>query len=335
MKKNKIITFGEILMRLSPIRNKRFGQTNEYESFFGGAELNVAASLGNFGLNVEMASVLPLNEMGKEALYYLKKYNISTDNILRNEERLGLYFTEAASMHRGGKVIYDRAYSGFSLLDVDTYDWDTIFDGATWFHWSGITPAVSENSALITEIAISKAFEKGLKISVDYNYRSKLWNWGKSHEEVMPKLMQKCHVMSGIHPDVDLLNEEVSDVSFAMSGQEMMNNYPNCEVVVFSSRGVVSADHHTWQGVLYDGNKVYRSKKYNLTHIVDRIGGGDAFMAGVIYGLNTFEDDYQKCIDFATASSALKHGIDGDFNSVSKEEVMGLIHSKNASKVER
>ncbi|WP_281614782.1 sugar kinase [Flammeovirga sp. SubArs3] len=335
MKEHKIITLGEVLMRLSPIRNKRFGQSNEYESFFGGAELNVAASLGNFGLNVSMATVLPSHEIGKEALNYLKRYDVNTTHVIRNNDRLGIYFTEAASMQRGGKVIYDRAFSGFSQLAIDTFDWDDIFQDATWFHWSGITPAVSKNAALLTKVAIEKAYEKGLSISMDYNYRSKLWQWGKSHEEVMPELMEKCHVMSGIHPDVDLLKEEVSDLDFALSGQDMMNKYPHCKVVVFSSRGVISANHHTWQGVLYDGKKVYRSKQYQLTHIVDRIGGGDAFMAGVIYGLHEYEGNLQSCIDFATAASALKHGIDGDFNAITKEEVVQMITSDNGSKVER
>ncbi|WP_044209824.1 sugar kinase [Flammeovirga sp. OC4] len=335
MKKHKIITLGEILMRLSPIRHKRFGQTTEYETYYGGAELNVASSLGNYGMNVSMVSVLPQHDIADDALMHMRKFGIDTANVLRAEGRLGLYFVEAPSMQRGGKVIYDRADSVFTQAEVDTFDWDAIFEGATWFHWSGITPAVSESAALITAKALEVAEAKGLKVSMDYNYRAKLWQWGKSHEEVMPDLMEKCHVMSGIHPDVDVLNEEVTDLDFALSGKAMMEKYPNCEVVVFSSRGVKSANHHTWAGALFDGEKVYRTKKYELSHIVDRVGGGDAFMAGVIYGLHAFEGDFQQCIDFATAASAFKHGIDGDFNAVKKEEVMQMISSADFSKVDR
>lgn len=321
-------------MRLSPPNTKRFTQTQQLDINFGGAEANVAASLGNFGLNVEMVSALPNHDLADEAIRFLKRYDVNTKNIIRKDGRLGVYFAEGASMHRGGKVIYDRSDSSFTQLEVDTFNWEEIFNDASWFHWSGITPAVSENAALICEKAIQKANEMGLKVSMDYNFRAKLWKWGKSDTEVMPNLMKGCHVMSGIHPDVDVLKDEVSDEAFAQSGQELMDKNPNCQVVVFSSRGVKSANHHTWAGALYDGKKVYRSKKYELTHIVDRIGGGDAFMAGIIYGLNTY-DNLQPVIDFAIASSSLKHGIEGDFNAVSKEEVLQLMESDGGAKVSR
>ncbi|PWJ37954.1 sugar kinase [Sediminitomix flava] len=334
MNKPKIITFGEILIRLSPPSNKRFSQSPTLEIHYGGAEGNVAASLSKFGLNVEMVSALPHHEYADEAIKFLKGHNVGTKYILRQEGRMGVYFVEGANMHRGGKVIYDRTESCFTNLQLEDLDWDEIFEGATWFHWSGITPAVSENAALLCEQAILKANEMGLQVSMDYNFRAKLWKWGKSDTEVMPKLMKGCHVMSGIHPDFDVLKEEIPDEEFAKSADKLMSENPKCKIVVFSSRGVYSASHHTWQGVLYDGKKVYRSTKYELTHIVDRVGGGDAFMAGIIYGLNTSEN-LQEVIDFATASSTLKHGIEGDFNDVALEEVYQLMQAEGGAKVSR
>ncbi|GJM64226.1 sugar kinase [Persicobacter diffluens] len=330
----RIITFGEILLCLSAPGAARLKQSKILEIDFGGAEANVAVSLAQFEEEVSFVSRLPENDMSAQAKMSLKSFGVDVKPILKGGNRMGLYYYENGAVYRSGKVIYDRDFSSMATIAPGMVDWDKVFEGADWFHWTGISPALSESAYYTTLEALKEAKFRGITISGDYNYRSNLWNWGKGHTEVMPELLQYCDIMSGIHPDVDIVKEGLSDALFEQAGEEMLGQYPNCKMVVFTSRGSVSASHNLWSGALYDGGKVYRSKQYNLTHIVDRVGTGDAFMAGLIYGLRNLKDK-QEAVEFATASSALKHFIPGDQNICTIEEVHKLVYEDQRGLISR
>lgn len=330
----KIVTLGELLLRLSSPGYQRLKQAKQLNIDFGGAEANVAVSLAQFGEDISYVCRVPDNDMTESALRHLKGFGVDTKDTLFGGDRLGLYYFENGSVGRGSQVVYDRAFSSTATMTEGMFDWDKILDGADWFHWSGITPAVSEGAANATLEALEKATAKGLTISMDYNYRGNLWKWGKTADEVMPALMQHCHVMSGTHPDVDVLAGPIADELFEAEGEKIMEQYPNCKVVVFTSRGSVSASHNTWSGALYDGKKVYRSQQYDITHIVDRVGGGDSFMAALIYGLRNLPS-HQDTIEFAVAASAIKHTIEGDQNICTVDEVNNFLKSNGSGKISR
>ncbi|NME69698.1 sugar kinase [Flammeovirga aprica] len=330
----KIVSFGELLIRLSSPGNQRLQQTKSLNIDFGGAEANVAVSLGQFGDQVKYITRVPKNDMVLSAVRHLNSFGVDTSDILYGGERMGLYYYENGSCGRSSKVVYDRAYSSTATLTRGMLDWDTIFKDADWFHWSGITPAVSEGAKEALLEGLEEAAKRGLKVSMDYNFRGNLWKWGKTADEVMPELMEFNHVMSGTHPDVDVLNDNIEDYHFQIEGDKIMQRFPLCKIVVFTSRGVISNNHNTWSGALYDGKKVYRSQQYDLTHIVDRVGGGDSFMAALIYGLRNIES-LQEVIDFAIAASAIKHTIEGDQNICSVEEVQHFIATNGTGKIVR
>ena len=348
MKNSKVVTFGEIMLRLATPGNLRFGQTSELIATYGGGEANVSVSLANFGINTEFVTRLPENDLAQACVKQLRGIGVQTSNIKYGGERMGIYFLETGAVARPSKVIYDRSHSSISEVTTGMFDWEAIFEGATWFHWTGITPALSQAAADVCYEAILAAKRMGLTVSCDLNYRKNLWNYGKKAHEVMPALVAECDVIFGneedaekvfgIKPegfDVSTTNGAIESDKFEFVCQEVMRRFPKAKKVIITLRGSISASHNTWNGVLYDGNQLHASKQYNITHIVDRVGGGDSFMGGLIYGLITFEGDDEKALNFAVAASCLKHTIYGDFNLVTVDEVMKLMSGDGSGRVSR
>jgi len=342
----KVITFGEVMLRLAAPGYERFMQTPVLSATFGGGEANVAVSLANYDIPVSFVTRLPENDLGKACEKELRGLGVDTEHIVWGGERMGIYFLEAGAVSRGSKVIYDRAHSALSEIETGMIDWEEVFKDAGWFHWTGITPAVSESAALICQEAIGIANKKGLTVSTDLNFRKKLWKWGKSAREVMPAMVQGCDIILGneedaamaldIHPDgVDVSSGKVEADAYLSVSKKIMEQVPRCKMVITTLRGSISASHNTWSGVLYDGSKLYMAPEYNITHMVDRVGGGDSFMGGLIYGLLTYETDLQLALNFAVAASCLKHTIYGDFNRVTVAEVEKLMGGDASGRVSR
>lgn len=348
MMENKVITFGEIMLRLATPGYLRFTQTDEYTATFGGGEANVTVSLANYGIATDFVTRLPENDIARACVMDLRKYGVGTGHIIYGGERLGIYFLETGAVARASKVIYDRAHSAVSEIQPGMIDWEKIFEGANWFHWTGITPALSQGAADVCLEAIRMARKKGLIVSCDLNYRKNLWKYGKEASEVMPALVEGCDIILGneedaekvfgIKPrdfDVTATAGEVNALEFQSVCTQLMERFPAARKVIITLRGSVNANHNTWGGVLYDGQKLYVSRRYDITHIVDRVGGGDSFMGGLIYGLLTYEGDDQRALEFAVAASCLKHTIYGDFNRVSVEEVEKLMGGDASGRVAR
>ena len=343
--KKKIITFGEIMLRLSTPEYQRFSQAKQFEASYGGGEANVAVSLANFGLPVQFVSRIPDNDMGNAAIMDLKKYGVGTEDILLGGDRLGIYFIEKGAVARASKVVYDRDYSSISQIKKGMIDWEKIFIDAQWFHWTGITPAISQNAADVCLEAIKVANRMNITVSTDLNYRKKLWNYGKTAQEVMPELVAGCDIVLGNEEDAEkslgivpkntnVASGDLDANAYNEVSKEIMKRYPKVKKVITTLRTSISASHNKWAGVLYDGDKLYKSSEYEITHMVDRVGGGDSFMAGLIYGLITFNDT-QRALDFATAASCLKHTIQGDFNLSTVAEVKKLMDGDSSGRVSR
>jgi 2-dehydro-3-deoxygluconokinase len=346
MSMGKIVTFGEIMLRLSPPGFLRFKQANSFDVTFGGGEANVAASLANFGLETEYVTRIPSNEIGEMCLQFLDKHKIGTHHIIRGGDRLGIYFLENGSNMRGSLVVYDRAFSSFSTLKPGMVDWESVFTGARWFHWTGITPAVSEGAAAVCLEGVQAARKMGITLSCDMNYRAKLWKWGKPAGEVMRGLLPYCDIVIGNEEDAEKvfgIHAPASDVtagkidakSYQYVCEELVRAFPNIKKVAITLRTSISANHNLWSGILWDGGQTYTGCVYDITDIVDRVGGGDSFMGGLIYGLLKYPEDNQRALDFAVAASALKHTILGDFNLISKEEVEKLAMGDVSGRVSR
>ena len=344
----KVVTFGEIMLRLSPAENLRFSQVNNFDVVYGGGESNVAVSLANYGVPVEFVTRLPKNDLGECALMEMRKRGVGTQHIAFGGDRLGIYFLETGAVSRGSKVVYDRAHSAIAEIESGMINWDSVFDGVEWFHWTGITPAISQGAADVCLEAVKAASAKGITISTDLNYRAKLWNYGGDREAIMTELTSYCDVILGneedaekhfgIHPeglDVHKHGHEVKAASFKSVCEQMMNKFPRSKKVITTLRGSISASHNTWAGVLYDGKKMYETRQYQITHIVDRVGGGDSFMGGLIYGLLNYPENDQNALDFAVAASCLKHTIKGDANLVTVEEVEKLMGGDASGRVAR
>ncbi len=343
----KVVTFGEIMLRLSPPGFKRFSQANTFDVVYGGGESNVAVSLANYGVDVDFVSRLPNNDLGDCALMELRKRGVGVNKIIRGGERLGIYFLETGAVSRGSKVVYDRANSAIATIEKGMIDWNVVFEGVDWFHWTGITPAISQGAADVCLEAIQTANALGVTVSTDLNYRKKLWKYGKTPGEVMPALVAGCDVILGneedaekhfgLHPEgVDVTHGgQVEGKAYLSVLQQLQKMFPRAKKVITTLRGSISASHNSWSGVLYDGNKLYETAQYEITHIVDRVGGGDSFMAGLIYGLMTYEKDDQKALDFAVAASCLKHTIKGDANLVTVDEVEKLMRGDASGRVSR
>ena len=345
---NKVVTFGEIMLRLSPPGFLRFSQANSFDVVYGGGESNVAVSLANYGIDVDFVTRLPQNDLGDCALRELRKQGINTHNIIRGGDRLGIYFLETGAVNRGSKVVYDRANSSVSEIKPNMVDWKKVFNGVRWFHWTGITPAISQSAADTCLEAVKIASSLGITISTDLNYRSKLWKYGGDREAIMSELTSYCDIILGNEEDAEMhfgIKPEGLDVTtqvdqikadaFLSVCQQMMKKFPKAKKVITTLRGSISASHNTWAGILYDGNTLFESPQYQITHIVDRVGGGDSFMGGLIYGLLTYPNADQKALNFAVAASSLKHTITGDANLVSIEEVEKLMGGDASGRVAR
>ena len=343
---SKVVTFGEIMMRLSPPGHLRFTQAHAFDIIYGGGESNVAVSLAHYGLPTEFVTRLPANDLGDACLNFLRQYGVGTSHIVRGGDRLGIYFLEMGSMQRGSKVIYDRAGSALATIEPGMIDWAAAFEGATWFHWTGITPAISEGTAATCLEAIQTARRMGLTVSCDLNYRKKLWKWGRTAAEVMPELVRYCDVaigneedaaqVFGIHaPETDITAGHVQADKYRHVCERLHERFANLHTVAITLRGSISASHNTWSGVLWHQGTFYTAPQYQLTHIVDRVGGGDSFAGGLLYGLLTSGDDRQYALDFAVAASCLKHSIFGDFNLVTVEEVEKLMQGDTSGRVSR
>ncbi len=343
----RIITFGEIMLRLSPPGFLRFSQAHAFDVVYGGGESNVAVSLANFGMDAAFVTRLPDNDIGDCARNALRARGVDTEHILRGGERLGIYFLETGAVQRGSKVIYDRGHSAIAEIGPGMVDWRAVFAKADWFHWTGITPAISQGAADACLEAIQIANEMGVTVSTDLNYRKNLWRYGKNPKEVMPALVEGCDIILGneedaekyfdMHPEgMDVTKGIDMEASHYLPVQKaLMERFPRCKKVVVTLRGSISASHNSWAGTLWDGHTQYSTRTYQITDIVDRVGGGDSFMAGLIYGLLTFKDDDQQALDFAVAASCLKHTIYGDANLVSVDEVEKLMEGDGSGRVSR
>ena len=336
------------MLRLATPDYLRFSQANMLSATFGGGEANVAVSLANYGVDVEFVTRLPKNDIAAACVGELRKYGVGVNNIIYGGERLGIYFLETGAVARPSKVVYDRAHSSISTIEKGMIDWERVFEGADWFHWTGITPAISASAAEVCLEACQAANRLGVTVSCDLNFRKNLWKYGKTAAEVMPALVECCDVILGneedaekvfgIKPegfDVTATGGEVEQAAFESVCRQLMQRFPRAKKVIITLRGSINANHNTWGGVLFDGEKLYASPRYDITHIVDRVGGGDSFMGGLIYGLREYVDDDQRALNFAVAASALKHTIYGDFNLVSVAEVENLMKGDGSGRVAR
>lgn len=338
----KVITMGEIMLRLSTPGYKRFVQSESFDVVYGGGEANVAVSLANYGLEPYFVSKLPLNPIGDSAVNSLRRFGVNTDYIARGGERVGIYYLETGASMRPSKVVYDRAHSSISEATIEDFDFDAIFEGAEWFHFSGITPALSKEAAVLTEKALIAAKKHNVTVSVDLNYRKKLWSEAEA-KAVMTKLMAYVDVCIGNEEDAEKVlgfkpgETDVTTGALELDGYKsifkQMQETFNFKYVVSTLRESYSASDNGWSALIYDGKSFYHSKKYDL-RIVDRVGGGDSFAAGLIYGLIS-EKTFDQALEFAVAASALKHTISGDFNLVTVDEVETLVGGDASGRVQR
>ena len=340
----KVVTFGEIMLRLKPLGFERFFQSPVFEAAFGGGEANVAVSLANFGIPVSYVTVLPKNDIGNACIAELRKFGVDTSMIKYAPGRMGIYFLEAGANQRPSKVIYDRENSAIALSKPGDINWSDVFKDASWFHITGITPAISASAADLSMEAVRTAKNMGLTVSCDFNYRKNLWKYGKSAVEVMGELVkhvdigianeEDCQKALGITADVDVEKGRLDAGAYESLTRKVLERYPKMRLIAITLRESKSADHTGWSACACDGNQFYLSRKYEITDIVDRVGGGDAFAAGLIFGLEKYGNT-QKALDFAVAASCLKHSICGDFNRVSVSEVENLMGGDASGRVQR
>lgn len=338
----KVVTMGEIMLRLSTPGYERFIQADRFDAVYGGGEANVAVSLASFGLKAHFVSKVPKNEIGQSAVNHLRRFGVETDFIARGGERLGIYFLETGVSMRPSKVIYDRANSSISEAKPEDFDFDSIFKDADWFHFTGITPALGDNAAMLTEEALKAAKRYGCTVSVDLNYRKKLWTSEKA-QKVMTNLMEYVDVCIGNEEDAELVlgfkpgKTDVTTGELELEGyksifEQMVDKF-RFKYVVSSLRESYSASDNGWSACAYDGKEFYRSKKYEV-RIVDRVGGGDSFAAGFIFSLLN-GNDFKDALEFGVAASALKHTIPGDFNMITVDEVEKLVGGDASGRVQR
>lgn len=345
----RVVTLGEIMLRLKTPGFERFFQSSHLEAFFGGGESNVALSLSNFGLEARFVTALPDNPIGDACVRFLRGYGVDTSFIARQGERVGIYFLEAGANQRASNVVYDRAHSSISTAKAEDFDWDAIFDGAGWFHITGITPAISESSAELSLAAIKAARERGVTVSCDYNFRKKLWKYGKTAPEVMTELVkyvdvgianeEDCQKSLGVRledGDVDhaITSGQLDTARYEALAKKMFETFPNLKYQAITLRESISASHNGWSACLYNGSEFFLSQRYDITDIVDRVGGGDSFGSGLIYGLHTGMSD-EDALRFAVAASCLKHSILGDANLSTLAEVERLAGGDASGRVQR
>ena len=340
----RIITFGEIMLRLKSPALERFFQSPSLEATFGGGEANVAVSLANYGMDAAFVTALPNNAIGEACRRDVRSFGVDVSNIKMTDGRMGIYFLETGSNQRPSKVVYDRADSAIAIAPIDLFDWEKIFEGADWFHISGIAPAISASTAELSLAACKAAKKCGVKVSCDLNYRKNLWKYGKEAKEVMSEIAKYIDVAIaneedfqkslGITADSDVESGSLDRNVYEGIAKKAMALYPNLERVAITLRESKSADRNDWAACIYDGKEFYVSRKYEITDIVDRVGGGDSFSGGLIYGLLTFEKQ-SDALEFAVAASCLKHTISGDYNRVTVAEVTSLMKGSGSGRVER
>lgn len=328
----KIITIGEVMMRFTTPGQERFLQADTYHLTYGGAEANVAVSLAQLGMHASHVTAFPDNDFGLAAKSYLRKMGLNTEHVYLKEGRMGLYFLENGAMQRASRIIYDRFDSAFAQFDGKEIDWENVFEDADWFHWTGITPAISQKSADLLLEGLKFAKDKDITVSGDINYRRNLWQYGKSPLDVMPELIRYTDVIVAGKSDfkncLDIQSDDWNECCY-----ESKKYFPQIRYITKTKRENVSASHNRIHGVLWNGSEVLMSKSYDVTHIVDRVGGGDAYIAGLIYGLLHMGE--KEALEFAAAATVLKHSIPGDANLVKLEEIMDLMHNKNVGKLLR
>lgn len=340
----KVLTFGEIMLRLKSPGNERFFQSPLLEATFGGGEANVAISLANFGMDAEFITVLPNNPIADACVQELRKFGVDTRKILRGEGRMGIYYLEGGANQLPSKVVYDRGYSSIALAKPGTIDWGKVFEGVDWFHITGITPAISETAMELALQSVKVAREKNLTVSCDLNFRKYLWKYGKQAPDVMNELVryvdvaianeEDCQKSLGITVEIDVESGKLDPAKYEALSTAVLNAFPNLKLIAITLRESQSTDINGWEGCLHDRNHFYVSKKYEIRDIVDRVGAGDAFAGGLIYGLNTYTDK-QEALEFAVAAGCLKHSIIGDFNRVNVSDVVKLKDGEGTGRVQR
>ena len=341
----KFLTFGEIMLRLKAPGQERFFQSPLLEATFGGGEANVAVSLANYDRDVAFLTVLPRNAIADECVKELRKFGVDTKRIVRTDKgRLGIYYLEGGANQLPSKVVYDRAYSAIALAKPGDIDWDRAFEGVDWFHITGITPAISESAMALSLESVREAKKRGITVSCDLNFRKNLWKYGKKAEEVMRELAKFVDVAIaneedvqkslGITTDVVVESGSLDRMKYKALGDKVLATYPNMQMIAITLRESKSADSNGWAACLNDRERFYESRRYEINDIVDRVGGGDSFAGGLLYGLTTY-DDRQKALEFAVAASCLKHSIIGDFNRVSVSDVEKLMGGDGTGRVQR
>ena len=344
--RSRVVTLGEIMLRLSPPGQQRFVQAAIFDVQYGGGEANVAASLAGFGLSAVFVSRIPANPIGDAAVASMRKLGVDTRAIVRGGERLGIYFLEIGAAQRGSLVVYDRAGSALASIERGVVDWSRVFEGADWFHWTGITPAISRGAADVVDEALEVARKAGVTVSCDLNFRAKLWKWGSEAREVMPSLVERCDIIIGNEEDAervfgiraqhaDVTGGQIAAEEYRQVADELLEKFPGCRGVAITLRTSLGASHNRWSSVFRDRDAFYQASEYDILPIVDRVGGGDSFAAGLIYGLTTHGDNPQRALEFATAASCLKHSIPGDVNLVSVAEVEKLAGGDRSGRVAR
>ena len=341
---SKFLTFGELMLRLKSPGRERLMQSPSLEATFGGGEANVAVSLANYGLDAEFLSVIPSNSIGDAAIGELRRFNVGTDKIIRTDGRMGIYYLETGANQRASKVIYDRAYSAISMFDPEKYDWDSIFNNVTWLHISGITPAISEQTKDASIASVKEAKKRGVTVSIDLNYRKNLWKYGVEAKDVMSVMTEyadiiianeeDCQKSLGLECKSNVEGGKLDNEDYRNLSNSLLERYPNVKKVAITLRESKSADINFWAAALNNGTDFIVSRKYEMYDIVDRVGGGDSFAGGLIYGLNVLGDD-REALEFAVAASCLKHTIDGDFNRVTVDEVLKLAKGDGSGRVQR
>jgi 2-dehydro-3-deoxygluconokinase len=342
--RKRIVTFGEIMLRLKAPGHERLFQSPLLEATFGGAESNVAVSLAQFGHDASFVTVLPANALGDAALGELRRFGVDVAHVRRDGHRLGIYYLETGAAQRPGTVVYDRAGSSVAAVKPGDLDWDAAFTGADWFHISGVTPAISAEAAAVSLEAVLAARRRKVTVSCDYNYRANLWKYGRKAQDVMREIVQHvqvgianeedCQQSLGVHADVDVREGVLDEDKYRTLAQRVCEEFPNLEKQVITLRESVSADRNGWSACLYNGSTFLRSRSYDIADIVDRVGSGDAFAAGLIHGLLAYGDD-ARALEFATAAGCLKHSIPGDFNRVTLADVERLLKGDGSGRVQR
>ena len=340
----KFVSFGEIMLRLKSPGHERFFQSPALEATFGGGESNVAVALANYGFDAAFVTALPSNDVAEACIREVRSFGVDVSNIRRSGDRMGIYFLEGGANQRPSKVVYDRAHSAIAECGPGDFDWPYIFKDAEWFHITGITPALTQSAADLSLEACKAAKAAGVTVSCDFNFRGKLWKYGKSAPEVMQDLVkfvdvgianeEDCQKSLGITVDVDVHSGELDTTKYETLSQKVLDNYPDMSIIAITLRESRSADTNGWSACLRDKDGFKLSRHYEITDIVDRVGGGDSFASGLIAGLRLY-DDHQDSLNFAVAASCLKHSISGDFNRVSKAEVQNLMGGDASGRVQR